>query len=83
MGRMHPHYCEHEKMVDGGSFFEPEDVEGCEICEAAADEYARRATTGYDELASKLNKIQSLYEAHNHMSLERFMSELGEALSDE
>ena len=33
MGRQMPYYCEHDKLVDGGDFFEPEEVPGCRACE--------------------------------------------------
>jgi len=33
MGRFHPEYCKHDKMIWGGSFFDDEEVEGCEQCD--------------------------------------------------
>ena len=33
MGRMHPIYCEHDNMIDGGSFYEIDEVPGCPDCE--------------------------------------------------
>ncbi len=64
MGRIHPHYCKHDKMIDSGSFdFEPE---GCRICEAQAAEYNRRATTGYDELQSQIVSLKDENAAMAH-----------------
>lgn len=61
MGRMHPHYCQHDKMVDGGSFFELDEIEGCEICDNEADERDRKVRE-YDKLKAKdkeANKLRS------------------------
>ena len=38
MGRIHPEYCEHDKMIDGGDFFEPGDFQGCPECDAKPNE---------------------------------------------
>jgi hypothetical protein len=32
-----PYYCEHDKLVDGGDFFEPEEVPGCLVCDRVTD----------------------------------------------
>ena len=32
MGRIHPEFCEHGNMIDGGSFYEPEEIKGCDMC---------------------------------------------------
>jgi len=63
MGRTHPTYCEHGKMVNAGSF-DGLHVEQCDKCEASATEFRRRATTGYDELECRLDDIEVLLDRY-------------------
>ena len=41
MGRFHPERCEHGNIIDGGSFYDEDEV-GCEICDKRREAFSRQ-----------------------------------------
>lgn len=63
MGRSHPQYCKHDHMVDGGDFYELDDITPCPKCaEEAADEVlgVPALNARVAELESKLDEIMKV-----------------------